>query len=319
MKTPSRRDFIRAGALAAAGTAASSCSLQSQSAAPKFEGVIDIHQHAGYHGRFDPVMISHQETMGIAKTVLLPSASAVARPSTHDGRSNGLAARAHGNPACKRLTDAHPDKFVYFANEVPDLETAQVELEKYLKAGAIGIGEQKFNVECDGPHMRKIYDIAKDYGVPVLLHFQHKTYNLGFERFHKILEAYPTVNFFGHAQTWWANIDKNHDPEVEGIYPKGPVTAGGITDRYLTDYPNIFGDLSAGSGLNAMTRDLEHAKEFLHRHQDQLCYASDCADTEGQGDGCSGAKQLAVVRDLVTDEAVLNKILALNARRILKI
>ena len=65
--------------------------------------------------------------------------------------------------------------------------------------------------------------------------------------------------------------------------------------------------------------DLEHAKEFLHRQQDKLCYASDCADVTGEGDGCSGAKQLAVVRELVEDEAVLNKILALNARRVLKI
>lgn len=314
---------MRAGTLAGVAVAAGSCSEEREAGAEsnelKFEGVIDIHQHVGYHGRFDPVMISHQETMGIAKTVLLPSASAVSRASTHEGRSNGLAARAHGNPACKRLADAHPDKFVYFANEVPDLETAKAELEKYLNAGAIGIGEQKFNVECDGPHMRKIYDIAKHWGVPVLIHFQHKSYNLGFERFHKILEEYPTVNFFGHAQTWWANIDKNHDPEKEGLYPKGPVTPGGLTDKYLADYPNIFGDMSAGSGHNALTRDLDHAKEFLHRHQDKLCYASDCADTAGEGDGCSGSKQLALVRELVEDEAVLNKILALNARRVIKI
>lgn len=319
MKTPSRRDFIRAGALTCAGAATSSCSDHLLAAAPKFEGVIDIHQHAGYLGRFDPVMVSHQETMGIAKTVLLPSATAVSRPSTHNGKSNGLAARAHGNPACKRLADAHPDKFLYFANEVPDLDTAQAELEKYLKAGAIGIGEQKFHVECDGPAMRKIYDIAKHWDVPVLIHFQHKSYNLGFERFHKILEKYPTVNFFGHAQTWWANIDQHHDPEKEGLYPKGPVTPGGLTDRYLADYPNMFGDMSAGSGHNALTRDLDHAKDFLQRHQDKLCYASDCADTEGQGAKCSGSKQLALVRELVEDETVRNKILAINARKVLKI
>jgi hypothetical protein len=29
------------------------------------------------------------------------------------------------------------------------------------------------------------------------------------------------------------------------------VTPGGITDRLLGDYPNMFGDCSAGSGLNA--------------------------------------------------------------------
>jgi hypothetical protein len=32
------------------------------------------------------------------------------------------------------------------------------------------------------------------------------------------------------------------------MYPKTPVTPGGITDRLLSDYPNMFGDMSAGSG-----------------------------------------------------------------------
>ena len=113
------------------------------------------------------------------------------------------------------------------------------------------------------------------------MHFQHNVYNLGFERFHKMLEMYPTVNFIGHAQTWWGNIDKNHDQSV--MYPKGPVVPGGITDRLLSNYPNIYGDLSAGSGLNALLRDEDHARDFLKRHQDKLLYGSDCDDRVGTG------------------------------------
>jgi hypothetical protein len=55
-----------------------------------------------------------------------------------------------------------------------------------------------------------------------------------------MLERFPKVNFIGHAQTWWGNIDRNHQQAV--MYPKGPVTPGGITDRLLADYPNAFGD-----------------------------------------------------------------------------
>ena len=33
-----------------------------------------------------------------------------------------------------------------------------------------------------------------------------------------------------------------------------------ITDRLLSDYPNMYGDMSAGSGLNALLRDEEHAR-----------------------------------------------------------
>ena len=75
--------------------------------------------------------------------------------------------------------------------------------------------------------MQLVASIAEHHAVPVLMHFQHETYNLGFERFHKLLEKFPKVNFIGHAQTFWGNIDKNHLQPV--MYPKGPVTPGGIT------------------------------------------------------------------------------------------
>jgi predicted TIM-barrel fold metal-dependent hydrolase len=132
-----------------------------------------------------------------------------------------------------------------------------------------------------------------------------------------MLEKFPEVNFIGHAQTWWGNIDREHHPEV--MYPKTPVVPGGITDRLLADYPNIFGDLSAGSGLNSLTRDEDHARRFLARHQDKLMYGSDCDDTAGAGHACSGAQTLAALRRLTPDREALHKILYANASRILKI
>src|SRR6185436_12029867 len=110
--------------------------------------------------------------------------------------------------------------------------------------GAIGIDEQKFPMEADSKHIDLIAQIAEQHKKPVvLLHFEFKNYNLNFERFYRILDRHPKVNFIGHAQTWWNNIDKNCDPAV--MYPSGPVTPGGITDRLLSDYPNMYGDLSA--------------------------------------------------------------------------
>lgn len=318
-----RRQFLRTTAattVSASAAGAGAAFAAENDAAAKADGageefIIDIHQHVNYHGRQNDAMIAHQRTMRVSKSVLLPAGTEMTRSTTHNGKSNGLAARVFGTEAAARVATQYPDQFVYFANEIPDLETTKTELEKWLKRGARGIGEQKFNIDCDSREMRLIYDIAKEFQVPVLIHFQHNTYNLGFERFHKILESYPTVNFFGHAQTWWGNIDAKHVPT--DLYPKSKVTPGGLTDRYLSDYPNMFGDMSAGSGLNALTRDLEHAAAFLHRHQDKLCYASDCADVEGQGDKCSGAKQRDVIRRLVPEPEVRAKIFASNARRVI--
>ena len=52
-----------------------------------------------------------------------------------------------------------------------------------------GIGEQKFRLPADSLEMRRVYDVARDFNVPVLLHFGGE-YNTGLERFHKVLEAY---------------------------------------------------------------------------------------------------------------------------------
>ena len=242
----------------------------------------------------------------------------VTSASTHDGKTNGLQAKVTGNDVAYSFARQHPGEFFFAANEVSDLPDATDEIEKYLKLGARLIGESKFGVECDSPAMQKIYRLAGEYDVPVLMHWQHNMFNYGFERFHKMLETYPKVNFIGHAQTWWANIDKNHvDQKV--LYPKGKVTAGGLTDRLLSDYPNMYGDLSAGSGLNSLLRDEDHARGFLDRHQDKLLYGSDCADAVGTGDACDGARIIAAVRRLAPDKKVERKLLYRNAKKLFRL
>jgi predicted TIM-barrel fold metal-dependent hydrolase len=147
------------------------------------------------------------------------------------------------------------------------------------------------------------------------MHWQHKMYSYGFERFGTMLAKYPATTFIGHAQTWWANIDKNHNDQSV-LYPKGKVTPGGLTDRYLSDYPNMYGDLSAGSGLNAFTRDEDHARQFIQRHQDKLLYGSDCNDLVGQGAKCSGAQMIVAIRRLSPNKDVERKLLYRNAKRV---
>jgi predicted TIM-barrel fold metal-dependent hydrolase len=312
MSNLNRREFLK-------GTAAAlACSCITTGAAPNpDEPVIDIHQHTDYSGRTNEQLLIHQRAMGITTTILLPAGRPMQIDSTHKGKSNGLAAAASGNEAVVAMARANPKEYLFFANDVPDIPETRKELEKYLKLGAKGIGEQKFNVDCDSAAMQLVAEIAQEYGVPVLMHFQHETYNKGIERFHKMLEKFPKVNFIGHAQTWWGNIDKNHDQKV--LYPMGKVTPGGITDRYLSDYPNMFADMSAGSGLGALLRDEEHTKAFFTRHQDKLLYGSDCNDTIGRGPGCQGSQTLAAIRRLAPTKAIERKILYGNSKRLFKL
>jgi predicted TIM-barrel fold metal-dependent hydrolase len=289
----SRRDFLAASA---------AFPLAAQSAEP----VLDIHQHTHYSGRTDEELIRHQRAMGISQTVLLPA-----------GSKYGLAAECGGNDTVVALAKRLPKEYVYFANELPDIPETRPVIERFLRMGAIGIGEQKFAVDADSASIEGIAKLAEEYGVPVLLHFEHEHYNLHLDRFHRILERHPKVNFIGHAQTWWCNIDAACEQNT--MYPKGAVAPGGISDRLLSDYPNMYGDLSAQSGLNSMLRDEGHAREFLKKHQDKLLYGSDCNDRDGGGPDCIGGKILAAVRRLAPGRAVKRKILYGNASRLMKI
>ena len=275
-------------------------------AADEREPIIDIHQHTNYSGRSDDELIAHQQRLGITHTILLPA-----------GRFFGLDAQCGTNDSVEALARKAPGAFSYFANEVPYLPEARAEIRRYLQRGGIGIGEQKFTVESDSRAVQLLAEIAQEFSVPVLLHFQFGRYNTSYARFGKILEKYAKVNFIGHAQTFWANIDANCDQVT--LYPKGPVKAGGITDRYLADYPNLFADLSAGSALNALRRDEAHAREFIARHPTKLLYGSDCDDRIGEGEKCSGSQMLATLRAWAPSKTDERKILFENARDLLKL
>jgi predicted TIM-barrel fold metal-dependent hydrolase len=309
-----RREFLRASAIGLLGLAVDGRLQRADAADP----IIDIHQHLGYTGRTDAALLTHQRVIGATTTILLPAGRPVDTPSTHKGVANGLQAQALGNEACHKFARAYRQSFVHGANEVPDIEGATREIERYLKLGAKVIGEQKFGVDCDSLPMQRIYALAHEYKVPVLMHWQHEMYNFGFERFHKMLEKYPDVKFIGHAQTWWGNIDRNHvDQKV--LYPKGPVTAGGLTDKYLSDYPNMYGDMSAGSGLGALTRDEGFARDFVARHQDRLLFGSDCNDSDPGGPKCLGAQIIAAIRRLAPNKAVERKLLYGNAKKLFRL
>jgi predicted TIM-barrel fold metal-dependent hydrolase len=309
----SRRAFVACSSLGLVGLALEGTAATGAAAEP----IIDIHQHLGYSGRTDEAFLAHQRIMGATTTILLPAGRPVNTASTHDGASNGLEAQCRGNDACYAFSKAHPKAFLFGANEVPDVPDAAQEIGRYLRLGGIVVAEQKFGVECDSPEMEKIYRLAEERHVPVLMHWQFERYNYGFERFHKILARYPKVNFIGHAQTWWANIDRNHSDQSV-LYPKGPVTAGGLTDRYLSDYPNMYSDLSAGSGLNALTRDEAFTRDFLQRHRHRLLFGSDCSDSDGSGAGCQGSQTIATIRRLA-GRPIQRELLYDNARRLFRL
>ena len=297
-----RRKFI-----GGAASAVVSVANARTDAAPKKFSLLDIHQHVLFSKRPEDKLVLHQQVLDVATTVLLPG----------DG---WMHVQLAGNEECWSHLQAHPDGYVTFCNVDPKREDAQQVLQTHLERGALGIGEQKFKIPADSPEMRRVYDVAREFDVPVLLHFGRE-YNTGLERFHKILEAYPQVNFIGHATGWWANISA---VGASGGYPNGPVKPGGISDRLLSDYANMYGDLSANSGRNALSRDPDFASDFVLRLSKKLIWGSDCPCHDGQGGAypkgyCIAQRSLARLKEYVADPRILLGITYDNGARLLKL
>ncbi|HEX4272417.1 MAG TPA: hypothetical protein VHZ32_13570 [Rhizomicrobium sp.] len=232
--------------------------------------VIDMH----FHMRRTPELnIAHQVGAGVTAANLL--------------------ARYDSAPAATALKTQNPTMFPswFGSTDVAKPEAEQL-LTQAVKSGAKGFGELKYPVAADGPEMRRVYDLAAELDVPVLIHFQEVGqaaaaggYNTGVKRFGAMLKAYPKTKFIGHADAFWANISADYDEKE--AYPTGPIVPGGITDKLLSDYPNLFADTSANSANNALSRDPAFTKDFLKRHQDKLHFGSDCNCEDGKGGGAA--------------------------------
>ena len=69
----------------------------------------------------------------------------------------------------------------------------------------------------------------------------------------------------------------NLDPRFLNNSPKGKVTPGRVVEL-MRRYPNLHGDLSAGSGFTAISRDPKFGYKFMEEFQDRLYWATDIAN-----------------------------------------
>jgi uncharacterized protein len=202
----------------------------------------------------------------------------------------------------RALQAAAPGRFTWFCSADPSTPDGIDALSRGVKSGARGLGEMKYHLATDSPEFERAYAVAAELGVPILIHFQEVdhfenegTWSSGFARsFERVLKAHPRTTFIGHADAFWANVSADY--HNESAYPSGPIARAGITDKLLADYPNLYGDLSANSGNNALSRDPAFTNDFLRRHRNKLLFGSDCACADGHGGGVSQANNPAAAR-----------------------
>ncbi|MBX7256107.1 MAG: amidohydrolase [Candidatus Hydrogenedentes bacterium] len=313
----SRRQFLASTTRGAVGFAVGAAltleaTAQEQVATPAAGKYIDVHTHVGQQwGNRLPLsgedLLRWMDSQGIMKAIVLSLIS----PESFD--------YVVSVDFTLKETAPHRDRLIPFCTIDPRTEehnTVEKKvkmLKKYVDAGARGFGEHKCGTPIDDPRSLEIYAACSELKLPLLFHMDNirNTDVPGLPGLEKALASAPDAIFIGHAQGWWASISGDMTQEMFGTYPKGKIAPGGAIDTLMDKYPNLYGDLSAGSGANALTRDPEFAREFLIRRQDRLMFGTDYLAPKQE------IPQFDVLGKIDLPEDVRKKIYVENAARVL--
>ena len=273
----SRRQLLRRSVVLAAG-AGLARGLGRTSIAQQAGGgpYIDVHTHLGRTWNGDEPMtpaalLRWMDAHNVAKAVVLPLVSP--ESSSYLNLTEVALEAAH----------AHPDRLVPFCCIDPRTSYRGgraglvAMLREYVDKGAKGFGEHKVGLPIDEPRMMEVYAACGELKLPILFHCDdiRGTDRLGLPGLDRVLSAFPGVNFLGHGPGFWASISGELDARGLGGYPRGPVAPGGALDRLFDAHSNLWGDLSAGSGSNALSRDPAFGRDFLVRRADRLLFGTD--------------------------------------------
>ena len=238
---------------------------------------IDIHAHVVpklkkvVPGSIDDgILLGIYDKLNVEKGVVLPIVK------------SGDDAGELTNTNAELVVSAHPDRFVRFTSV--DLNCCD-NLYEFLRAekekGALGVGEIISNLYLDDEKVHNLFAACEKLNLPLLFHMSIAIGNgygvvddLGLPRLEKMLAQYPEVKVIGHSQPFWSEISKVNTEYERKAYPKGKVIEGRLPEL-LRKFDNLYCDLSAGSGANALMRDPEYAVKFINEFADRIMYGCD--------------------------------------------
>ena len=189
------------------------------------------------------------------------------------------------------MARAHPDRVTPFfcihpraVRNAPDADFRPL-IEYYLEQGCRGFGEATFNLPFRDPLVRNLLAQLDEYDLPFCFHLHDRAgegYGFiddpGLPGLEEALRRYRRIRFLGHSPVFWSEIGRLQTPADRPGYPNYAFDEEGVLPTLLRRYPNLYGDLSAGSGHNALARNPEYAVRFLDEFQDRLLFGTDiCA------------------------------------------
>lgn len=256
--------------------------------------IIDAHNHPDWHKHDLTRFLENMRRYGIDATWLLSWEC----PEDEYPYSDGLPPADTGRPIpfarCLSYAERAPGKFVLGYAPDPRRPGAIDRLQAAMDIYGVRIcGELKLRMMLDNFDAIRMFRFCGRKGLPVTVHLDYPIensqpcprpdwwYGGGIAALERALQACPDTIFLGHAPGFWAHIS-NDGRHLTEFYPKGKVVPGGKLVLMLREYPNLYCDLSAGSGRNALSRDPEFAREFILEFQDRLLYGRDYFDNAHQ-------------------------------------
>ncbi len=239
--------------------------------------MIDAHIHTNWLGKKADDIVRHFDSIGVEKGWLLAWEML-------EGLDPGYSHLS--NESVFEAARAHPDRFVPFCAVDPHRRDAKEILKKWIERGARGFGEHKARMMIDNPDAVELYDVAAEHSMPVLFHMDTPHpgarfwYNADIDGLARLLKKRPNVAFIGHGPGFWRYVSGNAEEHIQEGYPKGEVKPGGKVVELLRDHPNMYAEISANSGLNALRRDPDFGPSFIKEFSHKLLYGTDCFTRE---------------------------------------
>jgi hypothetical protein len=262
-------------------------------------------------------LIERYDKLGIEKAVVLPGVSPECSYVPQSNEEVIKVARETG-------------RFIPFCNIDPRAisNSSQAPLGDILKyyrdQGCKGIGEITANLAFLDPKVQNLFKHVEAVGLPLTFHIAARfgrIYGLyddpGLPQLEESLKRFPKLKFFGHSQSFWAEMAPLKSEFDRFIYPDYPVEEEGVVPKLMRQYPNLYGDLSAGSGCNALKRDRDYAIKFMNEFQDRLMFGTDICAPDTPTPLVDFMLDLLKSGDI--SEAVFKKIARENAVRILEL
>ena len=224
----------------------------------------------------------------------------------------------------------YPDRFIPFCDIDPRAENNSPESDLsrqllfYKEKGCRGVGEITANLYFDDPFVQNLFKHCQACAMPLLFHIgprKGECYglidDLHLPRLEESLKKFPDLIFIGHSQPFWSEISGDVTEKTRNAYPKGKVVSGGALPRLIKTYSNLYADISAGSGYNALTRDADFGFQFMEEFRDRLFFGTDiCSPTNDHRH--AEFLRRALEEEKISKEA-FEKISWQNANRVLKL